>query len=242
MTMRRSRLVIFALSIMLFTQGCFFARGQAQQPLNDEPQTTETVVYDQSSIVTEALLSTATPVPTATQGLPTLTATPSVRITAIDGNLYIRRGPDTAYNRIGILKNAATADVIGQDMLSKWVQIQIPGTELTGWVSLLTPYSRIDGDLKNVPAFTFTEWPEPAYIKNCTEHDLIILPNELYLYSLWRNPQYLNVVQVDPGVYQIQDATLPDAPVYDMVDVQEGETIYVTVNGLGEYHKCPENN
>lgn len=194
------------------------------------------------STVTSTPLPTATVVPTATEVLPTLTATPSAHITAVNGNLYIRRGPDTAYDRIGVLKNATTANVIGQDMLSKWVQIQIPGTEQTGWVSLLTPYSRVDGNLEDVPAFTFTEWPQPAYIKNCTEHDLIILPNELYLYSLWANASYLNVVQVDPGVYEIQDATLPDAPVYDEIDVQEGETYYITVNGLDEYHKCPENN
>ena len=205
-----------------------------------EPIEEDAIVDGQSSIVTDTPLPTKTLIPASTETAST--PTPSVRVTAVNGNLYIRRGPSTAYDRIGILKSATSANVIGQDMLSKWVQIQIPGTELTGWVSLLTPYSRIDGNLEDAPAFTFTEWPEPAYIKNCTEHDIIILPNEIYLYSLWANASYLNYVQVDPGVYEIQDASLPDAPVYETIDVQEGETFYITVNGLDEYHNCPENN
>lgn len=217
----------------------------ATETINDgqqtlEPAEVDTIVNDAPSIATNTPLPTATLVPATEE--PSATPTPSVRLTAINGNLYIRRGPSTAYDRIGILKSATSANIIGQDMLSKWVQIQIPNTEETGWVSLLTPFSQIDGNLEDVPAFTFTEWPEPAYIKNCTEHDVIILPNEIYLYSLWTNADYLNYVQVDPGVYELQDATLPDAPVYETIDVQEGETYYITVNGLDEYHKCPEDN
>lgn len=217
----------------------------ATQTMDDGQQTMETMT-EESMVNGQSSVVTSTPLPTGTfvsdSKEPSATPIPSVRITAVNGNLYIRRGPDTAYDRLGVLKSATSAEVIGQDMLSKWVQIQIPGTEFTGWVSLLTPFSQIEGDLKEVPTFTFTEWPEPAYIKNCTEHDLIILPDELYLYSLWTNGNYLNVVQVDPGVYEIQDVTLPDAPVYDEIDIREGETYYITVNGLDEYHNCPENN
>jgi len=236
--MLNSRTILSALLIIFIAGGCIPAQNQTA---DSEPQTVDATptVNRPPSTVTSTPLSTATVAPTAE---PSATPTPSVRVTAVNGNLYIRRGPGTPYNRIGLLKNGTSAEVIGQDMLSKWVQIQIPGTELTGWVSLLTPFSSIDGDLSEVPAFTFTEWPEPAYIKNCTEHDVIILPNELYLYSLWANANYLNVVQIDPGVYQIQDATLPDAPVYDVIDIQEGETYYITVNGLDEYHNCPEDN
>ena len=229
----------FALLLFIFAVGC---TPVATQTVDSEPQVVDATATDKVLLptATETPLPTATLVPATEE--PSATPTPSVRVTAVNGNLYIRRGPSTAYDRIAVLKSATSATVIGQDMLSKWVQVQIPNSEQTGWVSLLTPYSRIDGDLQGVPAFTFTEWPEPAYIKNCTEHNVIILPNELYLYSLWTNANYLNYVQVDPGTYQIQDATLPDAPVYDTIDVREGETFYITVNGSGDYHKCPENN
>lgn len=144
-----------------------------------------------------------------------------------------------AYNRIGVLKRGESAEVIGQDMLSRWAQIKIPNSDATGWVSLMTSYSQIQGDLKNVPHFTFTDFPKAAYIKNCTEHVLLVMPGEYYLENLFTNAQYLNEVRVDSGVYSIYDVTLPDEPLIQTVDMQEGETAYITVNGLGETHKCP---
>jgi hypothetical protein len=233
--MTRSQVLSAALGILLFVQGC--SPAQPQATINEAPQTEEV-----SAIVLAT--ETATPLPTPTPDLPTevpptLTATPAVRVTAIDGNLYIRRGPGTVYNRIGLLKKGESADVIGQDVLSKWVQINIPNTEITGWVSLLTPFSQIDGNLSAIPAFTFTEWPEPAYIKNCTEHDMLVGPNEIYLFSLWTNSKYLNEEQFDPGVYEIYDLFVPGEPLVETIDLQEGETFYITVNGLGVEHNCP---
>jgi hypothetical protein len=229
--MTRSHVLSAALGILLFVQGC--SPAQPQAIIDEAPQTEEAVPTE-----------TATPLPTPTPD-PTATASPtpepvlSVRVTAIDGNLYIRRGPGTVYNRIGLLKKGETADVIGQDILSKWVQVNIPNTEITGWVSLLTPFSQIDGDLSAIPAFTFKEWPEPAYIKNCTEHDMLIGPNEIYLYSLWTNSKYLNEEQFDPGVYEVYDLFVPGEPLVQTIDLQEGETFYITLNGLGVEHNCP---
>ncbi len=147
-----------------------------------------------------------------------------------------------AYDRVGLLMNGDSAAAIGRDMLSKWVQVQIPDSEATGWVSLMTNYSRLEGDLNSLPAFTFEEWPQPAYIKNCTEHEILVLPNEFHLYSLWTYEKYLNQVQVNPGVYQLKDITLPNAPVYKEIDIREGQTYYIVVNGAGERHNCPADN
>ena len=190
------------------------------------------------AVDTFAPLPSPTLVPTATEIPPT--PKPSVYVTAAKGNLYIRRGPGTRYDRIGVLMKGMSAEVIGQDQLSKWVQVNIPdGDGRTGWVSLLTPFHHLDGDLSQIPAFTFDEWPEPSYIKNCTEHDLLVLPNELYLYNLYTNNLYLNEVQIDPGVYQIQDLFVPGEPVYQTVDIREGQTIYITVDALENHHNCP---
>lgn len=231
---------LITLLLLLFAVGCMPA---APESTDEEPQTADVSSTPEllPPTVTSTPLSTVTVVP-ATKPSLTPTVTSSARIAAVNGNLFIRRGPGTEYNRIGILKSGETADVIGQDMLSKWVQVRIPGMDVTGWVSLMTPFSRVDGDLNEVDAFTFTEWPEPAYIKNCTEHDIIIMPNELYLYSLWTNAQYLNQSQIDPGYYEVRDASLPDEPLIQKVDIKEGDFIYITMNGLDEYHNCPENN
>ncbi len=238
--MSTSRKVLISLLLIVFTQGCLFVKPQtveSGQQTSDGEQPTETVNDQPSTVPTAAPLSPPTIVPTATVVFPT--PLPSVTITAVDGNIYIRRGPGLPYNPIGVLRKGASAQVIAQDVLSDWVQINIPDLDTTGWVSLQTPYSKIDGDLSQLPNFTFTEWPEPAYIKNCTEHDMFITPGNIYLPSLYTNAKYLNEVQVDPGTYITYDMFYPDEPEAQTLDVREGVTAYITINGRGEGHKCP---
>jgi len=240
--MRTSRLTLIALALMLLVQGCF--RGQRSNTFGTA--TEEAVVHATTftpAPPTSTPRATATPAATAVELSPTPEPTANVIVTAVGGNLYIRRGPGTPYDRIGVLDKGMSAVVISKDVLSKWVQIQIPDTEgVLGWVSLLTDFSEIQGDLSQIPAFTFTDWPLPAYIENCTEHDLLILPNELYLYSLYTNDKYLNEVQIDPGTYSIKDLFVDGEPIYMTVDVREGQTIYITENALDETHKCGEVN
>ncbi len=232
------RLFLFTLGIMMIAQGCRFT---PQAIVYGGAQTPTATSITQPSLPTETstLPATATPEATTQPSATPEPPPPSVRIIAFDGSLYIRRGPGTEYNQIGVLKKGESAPVIGRDVLSKWVQVRIPDTELTGWVSLLTPFTKLEGDLSKVEAFTFTDWPLPAYIKNCTEHDLIIGPNELYLYNLYTNSNYLNEVQVDPGRYDIYDLFLPDEPKFLTVDIREGETYYITIDGAGTEHLCP---
>ena len=231
------RFFILTLGILMIAQGCTpvprATVGDGQQSV-----AATSTVQQPLPTATFTLPATATPGPT-TQPSVTPEPPPSARIIAADGNLYIRRGPGTEYNQIGVLKKGESAPIIGQDVLSKWVQVRIPNTEITGWVSLLTPFTKIEGDLSKVESFTFTDWPLPAYIKNCTEHDLIIGPNELYLYNLYTNGRYLNEVQVDPGRYIIYDLFLEDEPMIQTVDIREGDFIYITVDGNGTNHLCP---
>lgn len=231
------RFFILTLGILMVAQGCTPApratEGDGQQSV-----AATSAVQQPLPTVTFTLPATAMPEPT-TQPSATPEPPPSARIIAAEGNLYIRRGPGTEYNQIGVLKKGESAPIIGQDVLSKWVQVRIPNTEITGWVSLLTPFTKVEGDLSQVESFTFTDWPLPAYIKNCTEHDLIIGPNELYLYNLYTNGRYLNEVQVDPGRYIIYDLFLEDEPMIQTVDIREGDFIYITVDGNGTKHLCP---
>lgn len=231
------RLFLFTLGIVMIARGCRFT---PQANVDGGARTPTAILTAQPSLPTRTSTLPATATPKATtQPSATPEPPPSVRILAADGNLYIRRGPGTEYNQIGVLKKGESAPVIGQDVLSKWVQVNVPGTEFTGWVSLLTPFTKLEGDLSQVETFTFTDWPLPAYIKNCTEHDLLIGPNELYLYNLYTNGKYLNEVQVDPGRYDIYDLFLPGEPKFLTVDIREGDTYYVTVDGSGTEHLCP---
>ncbi|MFN8382872.1 MAG: SH3 domain-containing protein [Anaerolineales bacterium] len=235
------RKVLISLLLIIFIQGCILTGGRRQQFSRTEPTLTlqaAAVLQDTATVLpTTAPLAAPTVAPTATVILPT--SLPSVTVTASDGNLYIRRGPGLAYDAVGFLMKGVSAQVIGQDVLSKWVQINIPDSGATGWVSIQTPFSKINGDISQVPNFTFTEWPEPAYLKNCTEHDMFIVPGNIYLYSLYTNPKYLNEVQVDPDTYTAYDMFYPDEPEAQMLQVHEGMTGYITINGVGEGHKCP---
>ncbi len=234
------RKVLIALLLIIFTQGCILT-GERRPPIIDvEPTSTSQAA---AASLDTPIPSTATPlppptiVPTATVIL--FTPLPSVNITAVDGNLYIRRGPGMPYNPIGFLRKGTSAQVIARDVLSNWVQINAPELDTTGWVYIHTPFSKIDGDLSQLPDFTFTEWPAPAYIKNCTEHDMYIMPGDIVLPSLYTNAKYLNEVQVDPGTYIAYDLFYPDEPEAQTMEVREGVTAYLTINGRGEGHKCP---
>jgi hypothetical protein len=232
--MSNFRKAIPALILILLVQGCAPA-----QTFESEPQTTDDGL--QAAVTappsTVAPLPTRTVVPTTTEIPPT--SAPKVTITATKGNLYIRRGPGLPYNQIGILYQDASAEIIGRDVLSRWVQVNIPNSDQTGWVSIMTDFTSVDGDLDSVPNFTFTDWPLPAYVKNCTEHDLVLEPGDIYLYNLWTNSQYLNEAQINPGLYTVYDLFLPGAPEVQKVNIKEGMTVYITVNGLGVSHKCP---
>lgn len=233
---------ILSILLIIFLFGC------APQLLTEDsrPQTVEVTptVNHPVSTATKTPLPTPTVVPatetlSSPQHFDELNAPPSVTITAVGGNLYIRRGPSTKYSRIGVLTKGMTAEVIGRDVLSKWVQINIPDSEFTGWISMLTEYEQIDGDLSQIPDFTFTDYPVPAYVENCTEHLLLVQPGEYYLENVFTAGKYLNEVKLDPGVYTIYDITLPDEPKLDTIDLQEGETAYIMVDGLGVSHLCP---
>ena len=124
-------------------------------------------------------------IPTATKIVPTPTSSlPKVSISAVKGNLFIRRGPDMAFNPVAVLYKDKTAEVIARDVLSKWVKIKFPISEKTGWVSIQTQYSLIEGDLKNVPEQMPTEWPVPAYVQNCTYHQMYVMPVEAVIPSI----------------------------------------------------------
>jgi hypothetical protein len=201
-------------------------------------------VQDVSTVVTEPLVEIGATSPTnfgtstpgATEITSTQTILPQLTITAVKGNLFIRRGPDMAFNPIGVLYKNSTAVVIGRDVLSKWVQIIIPDSKNTGWVSVQTDYSNVVGDLSLLPDFTPTEWPVPAYIRNCTQHQMYILPGEITLPSSYEAPD--NEIWLYPGRYTVYDLDLPDIPAVLDVDMREGVSVDIKMDGLGEHRKC----
>ncbi len=235
--LQKKRSVSILLLFVFLLQACMQFRLDAP-PALPTPREIETVAVEDQPTAT----LTASPVPvtaTATETViaPTETTRPTISISALKGNLFIRRGPDMAYNPIGVLYKDTSAPVIRRDVLSNWVQIIIPNSDDTGWVSIQTDYSRVDGDLKSLPEFTSTDWPIPAYLRNCTHHQMYIIPGEIVLPSYFGYPE--NETWLYPGSYIVYDLDVPGEPEVLQVEMREGITVEILDNGLGEHRKCP---
>ena len=228
------RILAATLTVMLL-QACMQVRMDAP-PALPTPQDIETVAVAEQLAATATNTPTTVPV-TATEISPTATTQPQVVISAVKGNIFIRRGPDMAFNPIGVLYKDTSAPVIARDVLSNWVQIVIPNSDQKGWISIQTQYSKIDGDLKTLPEFTTTEWPTPAYLRNCTHHQMYILPAEVILLSSFDQPD--NMVWLYPGTYTVYDLEVSGEPEVTTVEVREGVTVEILDDGAGEHRKCP---
>jgi hypothetical protein len=169
---------------------------------------------------------------------PTSRPTPEVRVTAIDGNIFIHRGPDLAFNPISVLMKGETVVATGRDVLSRWLRIPLPGDpHKTGWITVVTQYTRITGDIDGLPEVSPTEWPVLASIRNCT-HDLMVAnPGGITIPALDYFPD--NDVQIDPGSYTILDVDVDKYPEVMKVQVKEGSAVDIIYDGTGEKHKCP---
>ena len=168
-----------------------------------------------------------------------LSPTPSsVTITAVKGNLFIRRGPDMAYNPIALLLNGQSAPVLGHDVLRNWVEVPIaalPGK--TGWISIQTVYSSLSGDPMDTPEIVPASWPVAAYIRNCMYDKMIVEPGDTVLESLLNAPD--NEMWIYPGLHKVYDTDVDGQPEVFSVDLREGMTVDVRIDGNGDHHKCP---
>ncbi len=232
------RKMLIILLLVIFTQGCLRARLGAPPALpttrDVEPVATE---KNAELLPTPTKHIEKTPSPVATKIVPMETLFPKVTISAVKGNLFIRRGPGMAYNPIGVLYKNTSTQVIARDVLSRWVQVIVPNSDETGWVSIQSEYSKLNGEFDSLPGFTFTDWPVAAYLYNCTEHDMYIMPGEIVLTSYFSYPD--NQVWLNPGTYTIYDYAMPDLPEVTTVDMREGGNEAILYDGSGNHHKCP---
>lgn len=222
--------VFFAFAFLI--QSC----GNAA-PISPTPKDEATPTYAASTAVQPTPVPpTQTPVPTGT-ALPAATAVPQVTISAVGGNVFIRRGPGMAYNPIGVLYQGTSQVILARDVLSRWVEVSLPNSEKTGWIYLNSGFSKVEGELASVPDFTTTDWPVPGYLINCTHHDMYIMPGEVILPASFDYPP--NDVWLYPGFYTVQDIMVPGEPKVLDIEMREGIDIEIRVDGSGEKRKCP---
>jgi hypothetical protein len=154
------------------------------------------------------------------------------------GNLNVRRGPNLAFNAIAVLPKGQVALGRGRDVLSDWVMIPVPGNaEHAGWVSIMSHFTDVVGDVSALPEIEPTEWPDLAFLRNCTFHELNANPGGIVIPAVQNFPD--NDVRVNPGIYNVIDLDVDGYPEVLTVEIREGSAVDIVVDGNGEKKRCP---
>jgi hypothetical protein len=233
-----SIILLFWMMLFIFsTQAC--CAPQTKVNATRTPPATETPFASPSPA--SSLTPTSTAIPTL--ATPTNFASPmptlvDVSISAVNGNLFIRRGPDLAFNEVGALIKGETTLVLARDALGEWVEVVIPSQpNKTGWASVKTKYAEVYGNLMRLPARAITDRPVAAYVRNCTSNEMFLLPGEFVILPLSKSPQ--NEISVNPGFYKAYDSVVSGHPMVLEISISEGITVDIEINGTGVHHKCP---
>jgi uncharacterized protein YgiM (DUF1202 family) len=180
--------------------------------------------------------------PTATQAALIASATPTaaallepVTVAAAGGRLYVRRGPGAEYNAVGAFLNGQSSKATARNADSTWLYISVPNsTRGYGWITVKTQYTNVTGDASALPV-QVVDPAVPAYIRNCTAHEMQVTPGGAILLERTSAPD--NEMQFFPGEYSIFD-TITETTVAG-VTVLEGTTVDIKQDGAGKNFTCP---
>jgi hypothetical protein len=168
-------------------------------------------------------------------------ATPSavrVTVTAAKGNVFVRRGPNLAFNPISVLRQGQSATASARDVLAKWLMIDTPGNPASpGWISIASVYTFVSGDVESLPEIEPTFWPLAASLRNCTHDQMTADPGGIPIPPIDAFPE--NDVRINPGTYTVHDVDVDGYPEVLKVDIREGSAVDIRVDGNGEKKKCP---
>jgi len=101
----------------------------------------------------------------------------------------------------------------------------------------MSDFTEVTGDVRTLPEVEPTEWPELAFLRNCTYHEMIVQPGGIILPAVQNFPE--NDVRINPGTYAVLDLELDGYPEVLTVEIREGSAIDVILDGYGEKKKCP---
>ncbi len=231
----RSLTKVFSLALILIVglSACNLPGNPATALPPIEPVIMESPVVPTAPPATDTLqpipTEAASPVPAATEIV--------ISITASGGNINVRRGPSVGYNSLAAFKNGQSAISSARSEDAKWLYIPIPDVDgQFGWVSATTQFSSISGDILLLPVMTVPPF-EPAYIRNCTFHEMLIKPVDVKIPDQTASSK--NKVQFFPGVYEVFDTVETSNKPLQTIELREGKTIDITKDGLDNLYTCP---
>lgn len=168
----------------------------------------------------------------------TISPTPAgVTVTAVNGNLSIRSGPDIVFDAVAVLEPGETVTAQSRSILEGWVQVPIPSQPgKTGWVSTKTNYAMVSGDVLDLPRIDIVEWPIGAYLRNCTPHRMLVKPGDQVLEPVSESPA--NRVWFSPGLYTVYDLEAEGQPVVMNLDLRSHSQVSLRKDGNGQAWSC----
>jgi len=225
---RFSKIYAVILALAFFSQACSASQQTTPAQAKSQPETVATV---NSPIPPTVEKVAKTPTPTAE-------ASPSpVTITAVEGDIAIRLGPDKSFDATASLKNGETATVLARSIMNGWIQIEVPSQSgATGWVWVETGYSIINGDLLDLPRIDRVEWNVGSYLINCTPHQMIVKPSDVILQPAGGTDSR---VWFMPGTYSVYDLDVTGQPVAANLTVTEHREFHILKDGTRKQWACP---
>lgn len=230
-----SSLVLLALA----TQACALRQRPVTGPITLPTQLQPSDITKTAATPIPALQNDPTTprvVPTATF---IYTPTPAaVTIKAVGGSLAIRTGPADVFDAIAVLQDGQSAPVLARSIQDGWVEIPIasqPGS--LGWIYTKAGFSQLDGYVLDLPLITKVEWPFGAYLRNCTNHQVIVEPGDTVVPPVSAAPA--NSVWFTPGLYTAYDMDVNNRPVITQLKLWSHTTVNLTKDGSGQKYLCP---
>jgi hypothetical protein len=235
MSLKLSKIYFGFLVVVLAFTNTACGTSQVPTPTATKiPMETPTLFMPAVDINNVSFAVSATP---TIQVAPTATK-PVVTVTAVNGDLSIRRGPDISFDAIAALKDGETVKALARSIMDGWVQIPIPSQEgKTGWVLLKTNYFVVNGNVLDLPRVDAVKWNIGSYLINCTPHRMLVQPGDVILESVDGAPN--NRVWFSPGLYSVYDLDVTGQPVAANLSVTEHREFHILKDGSRKQWTCP---
>lgn len=235
----KTQILVLILALAMFgLSACVQSTNTQTEVPQASPTLTEAPAWT-ATPQTPTVPSTATRTPISNTPTPTLlpSMTPAPVIFSVSGgNLNVRRGPDLAYNYVGVLYDGDAAVAIGRDKQGDWLLIEIPSnSDITGWVTTETEYSTVEGEIQSLPLVE-VDPPDPAFLRNCTKHTILVEPVGVELLNKYNDPD--NEAHFDVLTYQLYDLDVAGNPRLEDLSLVEGARVDILYDGNGDKSKC----
>jgi hypothetical protein len=162
---------------------------------------------------------------------------PVVVVTAVNGNLSIRAGPDFTFDAFASLPKGHSAQALARSVLDGWVEVELDSENTaTGWIYIKSAYALVTGNVLDLPEIRRVEWPFGSYLRNCTSHQLIVQPGGQLLPPAAGSVQ--ESVWFYPGVYAVYDLDMAGRPWIMDIKLTAHTSIDVHKDGTGRMGIC----